>query len=199
LALGQVPVRRPAVHPQLQVIRDDFDEAKARLHRLAASAAEPLWTRRPDPARWSMAECVAHLNLSADAYLPLLHTALDAGRRSGSPAPRRYRRDPVGWLLWRTMAPPVRHRVRTPPPFVPTAAAPLAELIARFDRGHDALADCVAAADGLPLGRLWITSPFNARARYNAYACLSILPRHEHRHLWQAERVLATLRGEPSA
>jgi len=25
--------------------------------------------------------------------------------------------------------------------------------------------------------------------RYNLYACFTILPRHQHRHLWQAERV----------
>jgi len=34
-----------------------------------------------------------------------------------------------------------------------------------------------------------VTSPFNARVRYNLYACFTILPRHQHRHLWQAERV----------
>jgi hypothetical protein len=25
--------------------------------------------------------------------------------------------------------------------------------------------------------------------RYNLYSCFTILPRHQHRHLWQAERV----------
>lgn len=142
-----------------------------------------------------MAECVAHLNLTADAFLPLLHAALDQGRKAGRAAIRRYRRDPVGWLLWRTGGPPVRHRVRTTAPFVPTATAPLPELLVQFHQRHEGLVRCVAAAEGLHLGRLWIRSPFDPRIRYNMYACLSILPRHEHRHLWQAERVLATLQG----
>ena len=36
-----------------------------------------------------------------------------------------------------------------------------------------------------------MTSPFNARMRYNLYAGFSTLPRHQHRHLQQAERVWA--------
>jgi len=39
------------------------------------------------------------------------------------------------------------------------------------------------------LSQVRVTSPFNARVRYNLYACFTILPRHQHRHLWQAERV----------
>ena len=39
-----------------------------------------------------------------------------------------------------------------------------------------------------------IVSPFDGRLRYNLYSCLTILPAHQHRHLWQAERVLEELR-----
>ena len=40
-----------------------------------------------------------------------------------------------------------------------------------------------------------ITSPFNPRIRYNLYACLTILPPHQERHIWQAEQVLERLRN----
>ena len=40
-----------------------------------------------------------------------------------------------------------------------------------------------------------ITSPFNPRLRYNLYACLTILPPHQERHIWQAEQVLERLRS----
>jgi len=49
-------------------------------------------------------------------------------------------------------------------------------------------------ADGLPVDRIRIASPFDARLKYSLYAALTILPRHQHRHLWQAERVLEGLR-----
>jgi hypothetical protein len=136
-----------------------------------------------------MAECVEHLNLTSEAYLPLLMAALERGSQERKGAPRRYHRDPVGWFMWRMAGPPVRHRVKTTSAFIPSADRPLAELVAEFDRLQDAQIRCARDADGLPLGRLWIRSPFDPRIRYNAYACLTILPRHQQRHLWQAEQV----------
>lgn len=55
------------MHPQLRAIIDQFDAAQARLHRLVAVSPEQAWSRRAEPGRWSMAEWVAHLNLTAAA------------------------------------------------------------------------------------------------------------------------------------
>jgi hypothetical protein len=57
------------------------------------------WPQRPAPGRWSVAECIAHLNLTSTAFLQLLRPALDEARRSGHRPPSRYRRDPLGWIL----------------------------------------------------------------------------------------------------
>ena len=67
-------------------------------------------------------------------------------------------------------------------------------LIEEFDHLQTAQLESVARADGLPLERVRVTSPFNARVRYNLYSCFTILPRHQHRHMWQAERVWAEAR-----
>lgn len=178
------------MHPQLEQIAEELVRAQEHMHRLAADAAADRWSLRPGPGRWSAAECVAHLNLTAVAFREQVQRALEEGRRRGSPEPRRYRRDPVGWLLWRMMPPPVRFRVKTAAAFVPGGGQPPAELVAEFDRLQDEQLGWVKAADRLPLGRLWVPSPFNPRVKYNLYSCLSILPRHQERHLWQAEQAL---------
>src|SRR2546425_3586757 len=103
-------------------------------------------------------------------------------------SPNRYRRDPIGWLLWATMGPPVRFRIKTIARFLPSSVAAPELLVQEFDRLQAAQLDCLAQADGLPLSQVRVTSPFNARVRYNLYSCLTILPRHQHRHLWQSER-----------
>ncbi len=177
------------MNPQLEAVRAEFISAHDRLHRLARSVPDAAWNQRPDPVRWSIAECVGHRNLTALAYLPLLRDALKRARRLSGHAPNRYRRDPIGWILWRTQGPPVRHRLKTVAAFVPKANQQPAELMAEFDRLQAAQLSCLREADGLPLGRIWIRSPFDPRIRYNTYSCLSILPRHQHRHLWQAEQV----------
>jgi hypothetical protein len=182
------------MHPQLQQVVDEFAAAQGRLHGLADSMAEDWWPRRPEPTRWSVRECVAHLNLASRAYLPLLRRGLEQAAALGEPPPRRFHRDPTGWLLWRMAGPPVRLRVRTTAPFVPGVTDRPSDLVAAFDDLQAEQMACVEAADGLPLGSVRITSPFDPRLRYNLYSCLTILPRHQHRHLWQAEQALERLR-----
>lgn len=179
------------MHPQLEQLAEEFLEALDRLHRLVEVVAPGRWAQRTDPKRWSVAECVAHLNLTAVAYLPLVERAVAEARAIGGPAPRKHRHNPAGWLLWRTMGPPVRLRTRTIAAFMPASTAPATELVAEFERLQDAQVALLRAADALPLERVTVTSPFNARVRYNLFSCLAILARHQHRHLWQAEQVWA--------
>ena len=175
---------------ELEAIVREFDRARDRLHALAESVPEERWTQRPDPTRWSIAECIAHLNLTSSAYLPLLRDGIARARRSKDGVRGRYRRDPIGWLLWKIAGPPVRLRVKTTPPFVPAAADPPDRLIIEFDRLQTEQLTLTRDADGLPVDRIKIASPFDARLKYSLYAALTILPRHQHRHLWQAEQVL---------
>ena len=183
------------MHTELQSILDQFDTAQARLHRLADRLTETRWGERADPARWSVAECVAHLNLTSRAYLPLLREALEEASRLDEPPPDRYRRDPLGWMLSLAMG-PVRRigrlrlgAVRTIPEFVPDGGLPKAQLIEEFDRLQREQTAFVREADGRPINRVWVISPFDERLRYNLYSTFMILPRHQLRHVVQAERV----------
>jgi hypothetical protein len=178
------------VHPELHAVIHEFETALIRLHRLRDKISIDAWAQRPAPDRWSIAECVAHLNLTSTAYIPLLRAGLDEARRSGHKAPARYRRDPAGWLLWKSMGPPVKHKFTTTAPFVPRGDRPPAELIAEFERLQAAQMALAREAEGLPVNRAKVVSPFNTRLRYNLFSALSIIPRHQHRHLWQAEQNL---------
>lgn len=182
------------MHPQLQAIADEFRTAGERLRSIASEVPEQWWTRRADPDRWSVAECVAHLNLTAAAYLPLLDDALERAQSLRARPTRSYRRDPVGWLLWRMMGPPVRVKTKTSAQFMPANVRSVAGLIQEFERLQQELLRRIERAEGLPLTRVRVASPFNEKVKYNLYSCFSILPRHEHRHLWQAEQVAKALR-----
>lgn len=183
------------MHEQLSALRAEFDAARRHLHELTAAVPDDTWTHRPAPEHWSVGECVAHLNITAAEYEPLVERAVADARRIGGTAPHRYRRDPIGWLLWRTMGPPVRSKMKTTAAFVPSGSAPKPEALAEFDRWQDAQVRWVEACDGLPIDKVKLTSPFSARVRYNLFACLTILPRHQERHIWQgwqAARLIGT-------
>jgi hypothetical protein len=178
------------MRPELQQVIDDLESARQRLDALAGRVAPDQWALRTDPARWSVAECVEHLNTTSRAFLPPLRQAVEAARRLGSPAPARYRRDVMGWLLWRMLPPPVRMRVRAPAAFVPGATAPREQMVAEFAGLQDQLVDTVRSADGLPITGVRIVSPFASNMRYSLYSALTIVAPHQHRHLWQAEQLL---------
>src|SRR5687767_5436378 len=96
------------MHPQLEQIIEEFESAERRLHSLIQGTPRELWTKRPEPGRWSMSECVKHLNLTSEAYLPILRDSVDQARKLRASPPRRYRRDFAGWALWKMSGAPVR-------------------------------------------------------------------------------------------
>ena len=130
----------------------------------------------------------AHLNLTSEALLPLVRRAVrDASDRRESTPPR-YRRNALGWLAWKIVAPGGRLKTKTLPAFVPTPAPPVEDLVSNFIRLQDEIIACLREANGLPLERVKVRSPFHGRMIYNAYAAFTLVPRHQHRHLLQAEQ-----------
>ena len=178
---------------QLAAIIDSLEAAQSRLRALSDSLTEKRWNRKPAPERWSAAECVEHLNLTSRAYLPLLRDALAEARLLGAPAPKRYKRDALGWFL-AMMIGPMRHvgkirlgKVKTTEDFVPRHNGQRTDILSEFVRLQGELISIARAADGLAIDKVKILSPFGGRMKYDAYSALVIIPRHEHRHIQQAE------------
>jgi hypothetical protein len=181
-----------ATHPQIRALAADLESATARMRGLIGSTDEAGLHRRPADGGWSAAECIAHLNLTTAAYLPLLDEALARAREMGGGMPRTLRRDLVGWLIWKSSSPSGRVKVKTTPRVVPTADGAAAELAAEFERLQNELSARLEAADGLPIHRIKVESVFDPRARYSLYSVFTILPAHQHRHLLQAERAVGS-------
>ena len=180
---------------QLRRISEEFDAASIRLHRLVDGIPPERGALRNESEKWSVAECVAHLNLTGGAYVPLIRAGLDSAAKLGVGARSRYRRDPVGWLLSVAMGPLPRlgrfqlGKVRTSMDFEPGPGPEYQRTMNEFDRLQREQVRLVLAADGLPIDRVRINSPFDPRLRYNLYSALCLLPRHQERHIAQAASV----------
>lgn len=177
--------------PQLERIDAELAAARRRAHQIAGPLSPESWRRRPAVGGWSVAECLIHLNLTSRAFVPLVRDAIARGREQKLFGTGPYRRDVVGWALGWMMEPPIPLRLETTAPFVPAGAEPKDAVLDAFDSLQAELTACVRQASGLALGRLRIVSPFDARFRYNLYACLRIIPAHQRLHLRQAEQAAA--------
>jgi hypothetical protein len=174
---------REALERQLDAIAADADAVLAGL-----TAAQVNW--RPGPDRWSIGECVSHLNVGIRVVLPALDRAIETARQRGwtGEGPFRY-----GWFAnWmaRSQEPPVKRRIRTWPIIQPvTEHHDATRLRAEFHAVRRELRERLLHAEGLDWKRARVVSPVSRLVRMPFGAYLEFLLAHDRRHLWQARGV----------
>lgn len=173
---------------QIEAIKQD---ARA----LTAGLSHDQFNSRPAPQRWSVAECLDHLN-AIRKVLPAIDRTVEEAERRGlrSPGPFHY-----GWLARftvRSMEPPPRFRMRTVRMLLPRDV-PLQrdDVLREFLELRDQLAERVRRADGLDLKRAIVVSPVSRLVRLPLAAYFAFLLAHDRRHLWQARQVLTDLQA----
>jgi len=181
------------VDDTLDDVEKELNEATRRAWTLVHSTEPRLFTVRPNPSSWSAAECISHLSISTEMFLPVLRLALDDARKKGVLSTEKPKMDLLGRVLRWFLEPPIRKRVRTTAPFVPRAVRAKNEAFGEFATLQSKLTEMINAARGVNLRRVKIVSPFDKRVRYNVYSAFRILVAHQRRHLWQAEQAVAAL------
>jgi hypothetical protein len=180
----------------LEEVEKELNEATRRAWTLVQSTDARLFTVRPNPSSWSAAECISHLSISTDLFLPVLRTALEDARKRGViiKGKRKLKMDVLGRVLRWFLEPPIRTRTKTTAPFVPRSVRAKAEAFGEFASLQQKLAEIIAAARGIDLTKVKVVSPFDKRVKYNVFSAFRIVVAHQRRHLWQAEQAVAALR-----
>lgn len=175
---------------QLQRFLDEVDEASARVKRLVASIPADAAAVRPNGSGWSVADNIAHLSLTTEAFLPLLDAAATEGRNQGMTGFGPFGMGMMSRLLLWFVDPEssVKVKVKTKPSFEPVATQSVETEVARFLELQERLTDRFVAFDGLAIDKLKVASPFEARLKYSVVGAIAIITAHQRRHLLQAER-----------
>ena len=183
------------MHPELQHIADQLDAAQRDAESLVAgvSAEQGVW--RPEPAAWSIAECLDHLATANTVYL----TAMDAAAAQALQQ-NRHRRGPatsgvIGRWFVRLLEPPVNPwlKGKAPQLIKPRTSPPLADAFSQFaESQHQARTFLKRYAD-IDLAGVRFPNPFARGVRFSLATGLHVIPAHERRHLWQAWRVRRAL------
>ena len=180
-------------------VEQELIEGVERARRLVDTTEPRLFTVRPHPSSWSAAECMAHLSLASESFLPILQSAIDDGRKRGLTGELRPSMEFMAKILKWFLEPPVRMRTKTTAPFVPRAVRARAEALAEFATLQSELIELLRSAKGLALGKMKVVSPFDSRIKYSVYSAFRIIAAHQRRHLWQAEHAISDLRGTAAA
>jgi hypothetical protein len=147
----------------------------------------------PGLKKWSIGECLVHLALTSEAYLPVWRNACHDAHSRGLSGEAPFTLDFWGrtWVWF--LEPPPKLRFPAPKRFRPLVVPPTDEVLPAFLACQDEVLQVIAAAKGLPLDRMKITSPFDRRVRYSVWSSFCANAAHQRRHLWQAERVADVL------
>ncbi len=188
-------LKNQLLNPQLAEIKIQLDAASQKANSIVNSVSFAQLSERPQPDKWSIAECLVHLNLSSQAEIDALNHACEPTPKNRINTGKQFKMDLLGrFLKWSLEPPPMSlSRLKTTEMFQPIDVEPLGEVLPTFLALQEQLKVCADAANGLPLDRIKVVSPFNTRVKYNLLSCFHILLAHERRHLWQAERVKETI------
>lgn len=179
---------------QLQSYADAFTESRDRARALADGLSDDAFNWKPAARRWSVAECVVHLNTVAERDVPAFWAAADpSGPRAEGPFQYGF----FARLFIRAVTPGSRPLPTMPAMKPPAPATPARSdlnrdaVLAAFDVATDGFLSVIERADGLDLRRIRVASPFAPAFRISLGAYLDALGQHALRHVGQAERVAA--------
>ena len=174
------------LHSDLARLVAEISDTQAHFETLCAGLTNAQFNWRPAPGRWSIAQCITHLNSINGQDLAPMSAAI-ANAQARHPGPYNY---PWIWrYLIRTVEPPVTTRFKGPKAYQPPPEAELDTTLDEYRRISTALQDIIPRANGLDIASVKTTLPAIRFLKMPLGARLHLLTAHDRRHLAQARDV----------
>src|SRR5262245_22646749 len=97
---------------ELQEYYSQVEEIKRDAEDLVEGLSEAEFNWRPSPEKWSIGECLEHLNVTARLFWPIIAGAINGARVNGWFSDGPYKRTWIGGLIIRMTRPPVRMKFK---------------------------------------------------------------------------------------
>jgi hypothetical protein len=165
------------------LVSSHINDSRRRIKELASGLTAEQLLLRPQPDKWSIAECIAHLNVTAATVQSLIAKAIERGKQEKKFSSGPFDIGAKGRLLVWIAEPPPKFRIPAPKSVRPPARIDDPEkLLPAFLKAQDEWERLMREQQGLHLGKIKIgalTSPFRARLA----AALPWMMAHQRRHL----------------
>ena len=165
----------------------ELEAADRRAVSVAAGLGAEQLNWQPRLGAWGIGQCLEHLHIANEVYLPAISAALE-GRRHATV-------QDVGlgwfsrWFIRNYIAPnPGGTRARAPRKIEPARHVE-PSILETFLRSNRAARGLVGRASEYDVNRVRFRNPFIPMLRFTVGAGLEIVAKHQSRHLLQAEGV----------
>jgi hypothetical protein len=186
---------------------DFFDQLTNQVLALRVAAHQRLrplnneqLNRRPGYDKWSVGQCLEHLNILSGYYLPLVKGRLKAAQASGSAARQKVR---SGWLGRRFTSAARQdddtdNVFRVPKQYAPTGVRLTGTVVEVFNRQLDEMLRLLLLARQIDAGAVRVPNPLHPWLKLRLTDVLETLIANYKRYVQQAEQALATNATKPS-
>lgn len=170
-----------------QSVSRDIADSRRRAQALVDVASADHLIRRPDPGKWSIVECLAHLNMTAATVQKLMARGIEQAKQEKRFGEGPFSIGPKGRLMVWIAEPPPKFRIRAPKNVRPPATIddPL-QVLPQFLRAQDEWERLMREQEGLDLAGIKVG---HGAFRMRLAAALPWMMAHQRRHLCQAENV----------
>jgi hypothetical protein len=171
----------------VQSTSSDIADSRRRAHALIDAVSADQLMHRPDPGKWSIAECLAHLNITAETVQKFMMRGIEQAKQEKRVGEGPFSIGPKGRLMVWIAEPPPKFRIRAPKNVRPPAAIddPL-QLLPAFLKAQDEWERLMREQQGLDLAKIKVGQ---GAFRVRLAAALPWMMAHQRRHLLQAENV----------
>ncbi len=166
---------------------DELDAIDRRATDLARGLSPEQLNWKPAEDVWSVGQCLQHLYVANEVYVPAIAGALDD--RPPSPVQDITPGWLGRWFIGTYIDPSSRGRRARAPRKIAPAERIDPSVLDLFLRSNEVARDLVRRAGAYNINRIRFGNPFIPLLRFTVGTGLEILWRHQRRHVLQAERI----------
>jgi hypothetical protein len=174
---------------ELRDYYEQFENLQEDALELSAPLNDSQFNWRPSPKKWSISECLCHLNILDGLDVPAIRGAIEAGRATGLNGKGPFRYGYLSRSFVRFSEPPVKLKFKAPQAYRPSPGQCKDKVVTEFIAIHDQLLELVSKANGLDLARIKVSATPFPRVKFSLGQRFAVLAAHDRRHLRQAWEV----------
>ncbi|OUJ75379.1 DinB family protein [Hymenobacter crusticola] len=171
----------------------DLQTLRAITSREFRSLTDEQLNRRPSPGKWSVGQCLEHLNIVGGHYLPSIALRLRRAKDRGTRPTETVKFGPIGRKLVESMrADATTKPQKAPQKFAPSGSRLPRTVVEVFSRQLDELVSLIEQTREVNANNIRIPNVIIPLVFLRLPDQLELLTVHIQRHVAQAERVLAS-------
>lgn len=173
----------------LQEMQKQYNDIKESMKNLTAGLNEENFNLRPAKNKWSVGECIDHLNSSYAAYNPILKNVIENSKNDSVKNHDEFKSRLMFRVFTAWLEPPYKMKVKTFSIFAPDEKLKLDETVKKFTAGTDEFIEFIQQSEKVELKKTIITSPVSDKLKFQLGELYPFMAAHIRRHIWQAEQV----------